>query len=348
MKILLVIILCSALGLGQSKTTDKDRNMVEYIKKNWATANQNNYKEVFGKLINDCEQYLVAYPETSIKNGILGYLFEMKAAAAANKSEIVKAADLLVKNDKSVKTSIRAGQVLIEKGIDDKKGIEILKKILPSIKDSKQFYDANLLLASGEMHLKNYNLSIKYLRSAVGRDPGRVDAYKGLKELYSLTGNKNELAVVSKKIAEIEVDPNINVDLSSFGFMDISGNDFIIGDFKGQRVALVFFSFECSYCKKELPVIKNLIEKYNDLKFIFINLEENVSEIKNKYLLEEEFSFMQSVTIAKFGAAFDKILDITITPQVLLLDKNSIVKYDYRGYLENFAEKFKKDISTLQ
>ena len=348
MKILSILLLCSLLGFSQTKTTNEDQSMGDYIKKTWATANQNNYKEVFGKLIKDCEQYLLVHPKTSIKNGILGYLFEMKAASFTDKNEITKAADLLIKNDMSVKSAIRAGQVLIEKKINEKKGIEILKNILPSLKDTKQLYDTNLLLATGEMHLKNYSNSIKYLKNAVKKDPGRIDGYKGLKELYTMTGKKNELAEVTKKIAELEVDPNINVDLSSFGFMDISGNDFIIGDFKGQRVAMVFFSFECSYCKKELPVIKNLIEKYKDLKFIFINLEENVSEIKNKYLLEEEFSFMQSVTIAKFGPAFDKILDITITPQVLLLDKNSIVKYDYRGYLENFAERFEKDINTLQ
>ena len=111
---------------------------------------------------------------------------------------------------------------------------------------------------------------------------------------------------------------------------------------------MIFFRFECPYCKKEMPVYKELIKKHPEIKFIFINLEETVSEIKAKYLDKNEYSFLRNQTIAKFVDIFDKILDITITPQTLIIDKNSIVRFDYRGYQKDFTDKFERDTKLLE
>ena len=111
---------------------------------------------------------------------------------------------------------------------------------------------------------------------------------------------------------------------------------------------MVFFRFECPYCRKEMPVFKDLIKQHPEIKFVFINLDESVQDIKSEYLEEDQFLFMRNQTIVKFIDLFDKILDITITPQTLIIDKNSIVKFDYRGYEDDFANKFERDTKSLK
>ena len=345
--LVLVALICSSTFSQSSLLTKEDKAISSHIKEVWAKANKNNYEKLFARLIPECRRYLKEYPNTVIKPGILGYVFEMTAAISRDSAEVTKAAEDLLQNDDSHKVHLRVAQVLIEKKINDKKGIEILKAILPKTAGS-EYYDINLLLAAGELHLKNYRSAINYLNDAVKSDSSRIDGYKGLREILNLTGQKEQAANIENKIKLLEKDPNINVDLSRLSLFDIINNKVNFENYKGSIVTMVFFRFECPYCKKDMPVLKELIKKYPDIKFIFINLDESIADIKNKYLKENEFSFLQLETIIKFADIFDKILDITITPQILLVDKNSIVRFDYRGYHEDFAEKFEHDIKALE
>lgn len=348
MRFFLVVILLTGCAFSQSALTKEDRAMSLHIKEVWAKANKNNYEKLFADLIDECEKYLKVHPTTVIKPGILGYVFEMTSAISQDVSVVTKAADDLLQNDSSFKVHLRVAQVLIEKKINDKKGIEILKNVLPETPGKKEFYDINLLLAAAELHLKNYQDAISYLNAAIKSDSSRVDGYKGLLDVMNLTATKDKIVNIEKKIKSLEKDPNINVDLSSLSLYDINGGVVSFKNYKGSIITIVFFRFECPYCKKEIPALKELIQKYPGIKFIFVNLGESVPDIKNKYLKESGFTFLQDQSIIKFADVFDKILDITITPQVLVVDKNSIVKFDYRGYQNDFAEKFEQDLTTLK
>ena len=348
MKTFLIFILFTGLAFSQSKYTKEDQEFADHVKEVWKSSNNNNYKRQFTELIAECNNYLKDHPNTAIKPGLLGYIFELTAALDPSMQEVRKAGDNLLKYDSSFKTSIRVAQIFIEKKFDDKRGIEIIREIIPKAKDTKDYYDANLLLASGELHLKNYKSSLYALNAAVKSDSSRVDGYKGLLQVMPLADEKRGLQKVKEKLSVLEKDPNINVDLSSFSFFDINEEKVEIKNFKGAPLVLVFFRFECPYCRKEMPVYKVLIKKYPDLKFIFINLEETVQDIKFKYLKEDKYSFLRDQTIAKFTDAFDNILDITITPQTLIVDENSLVKYDFRGYRKDFPGKFEDDIKSLK
>ena len=348
MKFFLSALLISSLAFAQAGLTQKDKEFANHVKQVWSKVTKDNYKKLFTDLTNDCNDYLKANPNTAIKPGIFGYVFEMKAVMSNNPVEITKAAEKLLMYDKSIKTNIRVAQVLIEKKVNDKMGVGVLQKILPSIKPGQQYYDAHLLLAAGEMHMGNYSGAMNSLNEAIKSDSSRIDAYRGLRDVMKTSGQTKGLAGVEAKINELDKDPNINVDISSLSLDDINGNRVNFSDFRGSVVAMIFFRFECPYCRKDMPVLKNLIKKYPAVKFVFINLNESLSDIKTKFLPENQFSFLQNQTIITFADIFDKMLDITITPQTLIVDKNSIVKFDYRGYQENFEGKFEADIKTLR
>ena len=203
-------------------------------------------------------------------------------------------------------------------------------------------------MASGELHLKNYQSSIGFLNDAIRSDSTKVDGYKALVEILPLAGREDEVNEVKAKLKTLENDPNIGVDLSSLSLSDINGNKIDFNNFKDSVVVMVFFRFECPYCRKEMPVFKELIKEHPEIKFVFITLDENVQDIKSRYLQEDQFSFLKDQTVIKFVDVFDNILDITITPQTLIVDKNSIVKFDYRGYYKDFVDKFERDTKSIK
>lgn len=348
MKIILAVLLAASLVLAQQGLTQKDKQFAVHVKQSWAKANKDNYRILFKNLSAECEKYLNDNPNTAIKPGILGYLFEMKAVTSNSPKVISKAARELLEYDQTLKTHIRVAQVLIERKIDDKKGVEVLRKIMPEIKAGKQYYDIRLLLAAGEMHLGNFHGALQSLNEAVKSDSSRIDGYRGLRDVMKASGKIEGLSRVEAQIKNLDKDPNINVNLSSLSINDINNKKISFARLKGSIVVMVFFRFECPYCKKDMPVLRDLIDKYPDVKFIFINLNEDIKQIKTKYLQQAEFAFLREQRIASFEDIFDKILDITITPQTLIVDRDSIVKYDYRGYIDNFGEKFESDIKMLQ
>jgi len=348
MKSIIILLVFTGLAFSQSSLTKTDKEFATHVKQVWSSTDNSNYQKNFSDLLAECDKYLEDHPQTAIKAGILGYVFEMTAAISSDPNDVIKAADVLLENDNSFRTNMRVAQILIEKKFDNKRGIEILKRILPQASKGKEYYDANLLLASGELHLKNYQSSIGFLNDAIRSDSTKVDGYKALVEILPLAGREDEVNEVKAKLKTLENDPNIGVDLSSLSLSDINGNKVDFSNFKDSIVTMVFFRFECPYCRKEMPVFKELIKEHPEIKFVFITLDENVQDIKSRYLQEDQFSFLKDQTVIKFVDVFDNILDITITPQTLIVDKNSIVKFDYRGYYKDFVDKFERDTKSIK
>lgn len=65
-----------------------------------------------------------------------------------------------------------------------------------------------------------------------------------------------------------------------FALEDLNGNTVKLSDYKGQNVLLVFSTTWCSYCRKEIPQLKQLYAKYKEKGFEIINID--IQERKGK------------------------------------------------------------------
>jgi peroxiredoxin len=75
-----------------------------------------------------------------------------------------------------------------------------------------------------------------------------------------------------------------------FTLEDLKGNRVKLSDYTGQAVLLVFGTTWCSYCRKEIPQLKELYTKYKEkgLEILNIDIQENkekVSAYANKHEL---------------------------------------------------------------
>lgn len=129
----------------------------------------------------------------------------------------------------------------------------------------------------------NYKAELKsaYAKVNPGKDP---DAY--LAALNNQFEEKHKTAIAVKMVNEQA--PNFKV-------TDINGKEVSLSDFKGKVVVLDFWATWCGPCKKALPAMQMLVNKYKkdpNVKFLFIHTWETVKDPKTdavNYLLTHNF-----------------------------------------------------------
>jgi len=86
---------------------------------------------------------------------------------------------------------------------------------------------------------------------------------------------------------------------------------------------LIFWSSSCSYCLKELPIVKALLDNQPDIQVVAIGLEENLNQWESERQKYPEF--IHVVQLNKWDGELVKAYDIKSTPTLFLLDANKII-----------------------
>ncbi|MBO3115426.1 thioredoxin family protein [Winogradskyella sp. DF17] len=93
---------------------------------------------------------------------------------------------------------------------------------------------------------------------------------------------------------------------------------------------VIFWSSECGHCLKELPLVKDLVTNYTNIKVVAFGLENEASgwseEIKNYP------DFLHTIGLGKWENTIVKTYGITATPTYFLLDKEKKIlskPYDF-------------------
>ena len=123
------------------------------------------------------------------------------------------------------------------------------------------------------------------LKSAYAKvNPGK-DSNAYLAALTNQFEEKYKTAIAAKMIDEQAPD---------FKVTDLKGNEVSLSDFKGKVIVLDFWATWCGPCKKSLPAMQMLVNKYKknpNVKFLFIHTWETVKDPKSdavNYLLTHD------------------------------------------------------------
>lgn len=114
-----------------------------------------------------------------------------------------------------------------------------------------------------------------------------------------------------------------------FSFKDTEGNEMSLSSFRGTNVLLVFWAVWCGYCKKELPDLKNFVEKYKDEIIVLTLVNQESPEVVQKYIEQEKINF--PVLIDESGQIWNSYL-VRGTPAHFLIDKEGRVIASFPGY----------------
>jgi peroxiredoxin len=131
----------------------------------------------------------------------------------------------------------------------------------------------------------------------------------------------------------------------SFSLKDLQGNTVNLSDFEGKVVFLDFWAPWCAPCREELPELDRLYKKYgkDGFEVVGICLDTHQSRV-TKFLQKVPITFQ--ILIDKKGDAAEAYR-FSGLPAGFLIDRDGIIRKQYKGFAMDFLPRYEKEISDL-
>jgi peroxiredoxin len=130
-----------------------------------------------------------------------------------------------------------------------------------------------------------------------------------------------------------------------FTLRTLTGPNLRLSEQRGQVVLVNFWATWCGPCRKEMPQLNKLYEKYHAAGFQLLGV--NVDDDTRK----------AAEIAAKLGLAFPVLLDadksaskaydLSAMPSTVLIDRDGRVRYVHRGYLDGYEDTYDQQIRQL-
>lgn len=115
----------------------------------------------------------------------------------------------------------------------------------------------------------------------------------------------------------------------NFSSKDTEGNEISLSSLRGNNILLVFWATWCGYCKKELPDLKNFVEKYREKIIVLTIVNQESPEVVREYAEQEKLNF--PILIDNTGQIWNAYL-VRGTPSHFLIDKEGKILASWPGY----------------
>lgn len=138
---------------------------------------------------------------------------------------------------------------------------------------------------------------------------------------------------IIKPISIFKQFPNLKI-------KSVNGESLSVNDFKGKIVIINWWATTCAPCRKEIPGLNKLVEKYeSNINISFLAISFDKKDRLVDYLKQNQFDYYQ--TLGDTDAA--KLFGETF-PQHIIVDKNGTVLYVCKGGNENIYLTLEKEI----
>jgi len=130
-----------------------------------------------------------------------------------------------------------------------------------------------------------------------------------------------------------------------FSLMSRSGELVSLEDLKGQVVMINFWATWCAPCRREMPHLEALHQRYSNLGFTLlgVNVDENTSGVE-KFLKETPVSFEVLYDPANEVSA---LYDVVAMPSTVMVDRHGNLRYMHHGYQSGYEHEYQAQIRAL-
>ncbi len=130
-----------------------------------------------------------------------------------------------------------------------------------------------------------------------------------------------------------------------FTLPSAAGTNLRLQEQRGQVVMLNFWATWCGPCRREMPQLNRLYEKYRKAGFVLlgVNVDENPANAVG----------VSSKLGVQFPVLFDKdqrvsrLYDLSTMPSTVLIDRDGRVRFIHLGYKDGFEDAYDKQIAEL-
>lgn len=124
-----------------------------------------------------------------------------------------------------------------------------------------------------------------------------------------------------------------------------AGENIRLAEQRGKVVMLNFWASWCGPCRKEMPLLDEMYQRYNKVGFELygINVEKDTGAAKK---LLKDLKVTLPVLYDPEGKV-SKLYKVDAMPTTVMIDKNGEIRYINRGYKAGDEEKYRDQIQTL-
>ncbi len=128
----------------------------------------------------------------------------------------------------------------------------------------------------------------------------------------------------------------VGVVAPGFSLENLSGEKVKLEDFRGKVVLLDFWSTRCPPCRKAMPHLQELHEKYKDKGLVVVGVSLDVNKrVVERFLQALRCDFL--ILMDPQGRETGRFYRIRFIPTTLIIDKKGVIRF--RGHPSQLSEK---------
>ena len=114
---------------------------------------------------------------------------------------------------------------------------------------------------------------------------------------------------------------------------------------RGQVIMLNFWATWCGPCRREMPQLDRLYEKYRSAGFLLLGV--NVDEDQRNAIGVFTKLGVHFPVLFDTKQKVSRLYDLSTMPSTVLIDRDGRVRYVHLGYKEGFEDTYDKQIAEL-
>jgi len=140
-------------------------------------------------------------------------------------------------------------------------------------------------------------------------------------------------------------DNSVGATAPGFTLKSNRGENVRLAEQRGQVVMLNFWASWCAPCRKEMPLLDELYQRYQSAGFVLygVNVEPDASA-GDKLIKDLQVSFP---VLYDSDSIASKAYGVNAMPTTVVIDRDGVIRYINRGYRSGDEEKYREQIKEL-
>ena len=130
-----------------------------------------------------------------------------------------------------------------------------------------------------------------------------------------------------------------------FTLKALDGSNIKLSEQAGNVVLVNFWASWCGPCRKEMPLLNELHEKYSPLGFtvLGVNVEQDTAQAR-RFIEDNPVKFP---VLLDTSNDVSRDYEVVAMPTTAIIDRHGIVRYLHKGYKEGDEDKYRKMVKKL-